>query len=73
MIFVTKAVSRIAVEGGIFGSARNIWGNPYCLITSYTLTSSYLFTKSCLLHLGLQSFSVHDELSFKIMAGVAGN
>jgi len=29
VIFVTKDVSRIVFEGGIFGDVQNIWGNLY--------------------------------------------
>ena len=39
MIFIAKDVSRIVFEGGFFGSAQNIWGNPYLNSTTVLLIS----------------------------------
>jgi len=38
-----KIVSRIVLEGGFFGSAQNIWGNPYLNSTTVLFDAFMLF------------------------------
>jgi len=42
VIFVLKYVSRVVFKGGILGSARQFWGNPY--LNSTTILFGYSIT-----------------------------
>jgi len=43
VIFVPKYVFRVVFEGGILGSARNFWGNPYLNSTTVLFDKTTTF------------------------------